>query len=105
MRRPPAELLAYFGPAIGPQAFEVGSVVRAAFVAADAQAGAAFQPLPFDKWLANIYLLAQQSLARLGVSMVYGGEYCTVCDEERFFSYRRDGTTGRMAALIWLAAE
>jgi hypothetical protein len=102
MRRPPAELLAYFGPAIGPQAFEVGSEVRAAFVAANAQAAAAFKPLPSDKWLANIYLLAQQTLGRLGVSAIYGGEYCTVCEEERFFSYRRDGATGRMAALIWL---
>ncbi len=102
MRRPPAELLAYFGPAIGPQAFEVGSEVRAAFVAADAHADAAFKPLPSDKWLANIYLLAQQSLARLGLGAVYGGEFCTVCEEERFFSYRRDGATGRMAALIWL---
>jgi polyphenol oxidase len=102
MRRPPGELLAYFGPAIGPQAFEVGKEVRAAFVAADTQADAAFKPLPADKWLANIYLLAQQSLASLGVNAIYGGEYCTVCEEERFFSYRRDGTTGRMASLIWL---
>ncbi len=105
MRLPPAEMLAYFGPAIGPQAFEVGSEVRAAFVAADAQADAAFTALPSDKWLANIYLLAQQSLARLGVKAIYGGEYCTVCEEERFFSYRRDGTTGRMAALIWREKE
>jgi len=105
MRQPPAELLAYFGPAIGPQAFEVGSEVRNAFVAADAQAADAFKPLPSDKWLANIYLLARQSLGRLGVSAIYGGEYCTVCDEERFFSYRRDGATGRMATLIWLEKE
>jgi hypothetical protein len=102
MRRPPAELLAYFGPAIGPQAFEVGSEVRAAFLGANARADAAFKPLPSDKWLANIYLLAQQHLAGLGVEAIYGGEYCTVCEEERFFSYRRDDATGRMAALIWL---
>jgi len=102
MQRQPAELLAYLGPAIGPLAFEVGNEVRTAFVAADPQADAAFKPLPAANWLANIYLLAQQRLARLGVSTIDGGEYCTVCEEERFFSYRRDGTTGRMAALIWL---
>ena len=98
------EILAYLGPAIGPQAFEVGDEVRAAFVAVDRQAEAAFKPLR-GKWLADIYLLARQRLAALGVNAVFGGNYCTLEDSERFFSYRRDGVTGRMASMIWLAAE
>ena len=100
----PAELLAWLGPAIGPQAFEVGDEVRAAFVGVDGRAEAAFrsagQP---GKWLADLYLLARQRLAALGVSGIYGGDCCTVSDAARFFSYRRDGVTGRMASLIWLA--
>ena len=98
------EILAYLGPAIGPQAFEVGDEVRAAFVDADQQAEAAFKPLR-GKWLADIYLLARQRLARLGVNAVFGGDYCTVGEAERFFSYRRDGVTGRMASMVWLAAD
>lgn len=108
MAVPGVELLAYLGPAIGPQAFEVGGEVRAAFVDAHAQAAAAFKPLPqpvnrSGGWLADIYRLARQRLASLGVEGVYGGEYCTVSQESRFFSYRRDGVTGRMASLIWLS--
>lgn len=105
MSRPASQLLAYLGPAIGPQAFEVGDEVRAAFVTVDAQAATAFKPLPSGKWLADIYLLARQRLAGLGVDKIYGGDYCTVGEKERFFSYRRDGVTGRMATLIWLAAQ
>jgi copper oxidase (laccase) domain-containing protein len=86
-------LLAYLGPAIGPQAFEVGGEVRAAFVDAHAEAAAAFRdakplPQPVNRsggWLADIYLLARQRLARLGVEGVYGGEYCTVSQEKPFF--------------------
>ena len=96
------EILAYLGPAIGPQAFEVGDEVRAAFVDADRQAEVAFKPRG-GKWLANIYLLARQRLAGIGVNGVFGGNYCTVDEAERFFSYRRDGVTGRMASVIWLA--
>ena len=95
-------LMAYLGPAIGPAAFEVGDEVRAAFVAERAQAAAAFTAQPSGKWLADIYLLARQRLETLGVTQVFGGDFCTVNDAERFFSYRRDGRTGRMAALIWL---
>lgn len=98
------EILAYLGPSIGPQAFEVGDEVRAAFVESDRQAEAAFKPLR-GKWLADIYLLARQRLARLGVNAVFGGNYCTVEEAERFFSYRRDGVTGRMASMIWLTAD
>lgn len=99
----PASLLAYLGPAIGPAAFEVGGEVRQAFTAFDPAAAAAFVPGAPGKWLADIYLLARQRLARLGVTRVSGGGFCTRSEGERFFSYRRDGATGRMAALVWLA--
>ncbi|MDP1896342.1 MAG: peptidoglycan editing factor PgeF [Sulfurimicrobium sp.] len=101
----PGEILAWLGPAIGPQAFEVGEDVREVFMAHDPVAASAFMPSAFSgagKWLADIYLLARQRLARAGVTRVYGGEYCTHTDTERFFSYRRDGLTGRMASLVWL---
>lgn len=121
---PGGDVLAYLGPAIGPQAFEVGDDVRTAFVDARAAAAAAFKPLPdlehpdrqsqrsadalqraSGKWLADIALLARQALASVGVEAIYGGGYCTLRQESRFFSYRRDGVTGRMASLIWLATE
>jgi polyphenol oxidase len=102
---PPAQLLAYLGPAIGPQAFEVGAEVRAAFRATDAQAGSAFQPLREGKWLADLFLLGRRSLARCGVERVYGGGLCTYSDPARFYSHRRNPITGRMAAFIWLDNE
>ena len=101
--RPAHELLAWLGPAIGPDAFEVGEEVRAAFLADDPGAGAAFRPSPAGRWLADIYALARRRLARMGVTSVHGGGLCTLNDAERFYSYRRDGRTGRMASLIWLA--
>lgn len=104
MGAPPATLLAYLGPAIGPQAFEVGDEVRGAFAAADAATAAAFAPLPAGKWLADIYRLARLRLAAQGVDRVFGGALCTASDARRFFSYRRDGLTGRMASLIWRAS-
>lgn len=103
MAQPAGELLAYLGPAIGPTAFEVGDEVRQAFVAHSAQASKAFLPAASaGKWLADLYLLARQRLNGVGVNAVYGGHDCTYSDAERFFSYRRDGVTGRMASLIWL---
>ncbi len=100
----PADVIAWLGPAIGPSAFEVGDEVRAAFVAADAAAVTAFMPAGQPgKWLADIYLLARQRLAALGVKAIYGGDCCTVSESSRFFSYRRDGVTGRMGSLVWLA--
>ena len=106
MGRRPAALLAYLGPAIGPEAYEVGAEVREAFIAADRgsdpQAGAAFSPGKPGKFYADLYALARQRLARSGVVRVYGGGYCTYTERERFFSYRRDGATGRMASLIWI---
>ncbi len=101
MQCPPARLMAYLGPAIGPQRFEVGGEVREAFLRNDAQAAVAFSEQADGKFLADIYLLARQRLGKAGVTRIYGGQFCTV-EEHRFFSYRRDKTTGRMAALIWL---
>ncbi|MDN0084721.1 peptidoglycan editing factor PgeF [Crenobacter sp. SG2305] len=99
----PIELMAWLGPAIGPDAFEVGAEVREAFMAHDERAETAFEPIGDGKYLADIYALARQRLNALGVSQVYGGEHCTVLERERFFSYRRDRVTGRMASCIWLA--
>lgn len=99
---PSDDIMAWLGPAIGPQAFEVGDEVRAAFVAHSPAAASAFAPAQAGKWLADLYQLARQRLADCGVTQIYGGEYCTYRDQERFFSYRREGKTGRMASLIWL---
>ena len=95
-------LLAYLGPAIGPTAFEVGSEVREAFIDHDSAAAAAFNVKSDGKWLADLFMLGRQRLAACGVRRVYGGGDCTVADPQRFYSYRRDKITGRMAALIWL---
>lgn len=103
MQMPGSELMAWLGPAIGPAAFEVGDEVRTAFLARDPAAVEAFRPSPQGRWLADIYHLARQRLTAQGVTAIYGGQWCTVSDQARFFSYRRDGQTGRMASLIWLA--
>lgn len=100
---PPESFMAWLGPAIGPQAFEVGAEVREIFMAHDPQAVDAFKPAPTGRWLADIYQLARQRLARQGVTAVYGGGECTYTDAQRFYSFRRDSITGRMASLIWLA--
>lgn len=99
------ELLAWLGPAISAEAFTVGEDVRDAFLSFDPQAAGAFTAGPDGKLQADLYLLARQRLAGLGVAGVYGGHWCTCNDPEHFFSYRRDGVTGRMATLIWLASE
>lgn len=102
----PSTVLVWLGPAIGPLNFEVGSEVRAAFLAHSPEAAAAFVPSSHaNKYLADIYLLARQRLQTAGVTAIYGGDYCTVADPQRFFSYRRDGQTGRQASLIWLSAQ
>jgi len=96
-------LLVWLGPAIGPVQFEVGEEVYRAFVDEDGTAAVAFQLSTKPKtWLADIYRLAALRLQRLGVVKIYGGGYCTYSDRERFYSYRRDKTTGRMASLIWI---
>ncbi|MEQ4544710.1 MAG: laccase domain-containing protein, partial [Pantoea agglomerans] len=97
----PQNIMAWLGPAIGPQAFEVGPEVREAFMEKDAQAESAFRPVA-GKYMADIYQLARQRLANVGVQHVYGGDRCTFTEEHDFFSYRRDRTTGRMASFIWL---
>lgn len=100
---PPHRLRAWLGPAIGPQAFEVGEEVRAAFVAADPAAATAFVPgAAPGKWLADLFLLARQRLRAAGVTRVSGGGVCTVATPQSFYSYRRDGLTGRFASLVWL---
>jgi YfiH family protein len=101
---PAGEALAWMGPAIGPDAFEVGPEVRAAFVQADAAAAAAFRAHTPGKFMADLYLLARMRLARAGVTRVFGGGYCTRSDGARFFSYRRVQKSGRMGAFIWLSA-
>ncbi|MEL5848995.1 MAG: peptidoglycan editing factor PgeF [Candidatus Igneacidithiobacillus chanchocoensis] len=101
MQVEPAQILVYLGPAIGPAAFEVGPEVRECFVAQDVGAREAFRPGVGDRYWADIYALARLRLQRLGVGAVHGGEHCTVTEAGRFFSYRRDGCTGRMASLIW----
>ena len=102
----PGELLAWLGPCIGPQAFEVGEDVRQAFVAVDPAAAACFSALRPGKWLADLPALARQRLQAAGVRAIYGNDgslaWCTVSQPARFFSFRRDGVCGRMAAAIAL---
>lgn len=106
MAIPACEILAWLGPAIGPHAFEVGADVRAQFIAHDQQASLAFQPQA-NKWRCDLYLLATQRLNKRGVRQIYGGgvnaDFCTYSDADRFYSFRRDNVTGRMATLIWLS--
>lgn len=102
MQVPGGRLMAWLGPAIGPQAFEVGAEVRATFVGHDPASAVAFAPHG-DKYLADIYALARLRLAAQGVTQVWGGDLCTYSDPQRFYSYRRDGRTGRMVSLIWLS--
>jgi YfiH family protein len=105
----PHKLMAWLGPAIGPHAFEVGAEVRATFLEHDGDAADAFLPLPMgegrcegEKYHADIYLLARQRLNALGITRISGGTLCTYHQKDKFFSYRRDGVTGRMGTFIWL---
>ncbi|MCU0805246.1 MAG: peptidoglycan editing factor PgeF [Burkholderiales bacterium] len=100
----PSRVVAWLGPAIGQGAFEVGDEVRETFVAQDVGAGSAFTRGKPGKWQADLETLARRRLAAAGVGEIHGGGYCTFTDSERFFSFRRDGRTGRMATLIWLEA-
>ncbi|MGH8302933.1 MAG: peptidoglycan editing factor PgeF [Steroidobacteraceae bacterium] len=101
MNTPPGKLLAWMGPAIGQAHFEVGEEVRDAFLAADAGAAAAFIANERGRWQCDLYALARRRLGALGLTSIQGGGWCTYADSARFFSYRRDGRCGRMAALIW----
>jgi YfiH family protein len=103
---PPEQIIAWMGPAIGPQAFEVGDEVRQAFCEFDPVAAEAFVAIPSEtnekKWLADVYQLARRRLAVVGVTAVYGGGRCTFTEADDFFSFRRDGKAGRMASLVWV---
>lgn len=99
---PADRLVAFLGPAIGAARYEVGPEVREVFVSRDPAATAAFAPGRPGKYSADLYLLARQRLAKTGIMAVFGGGYCTYSEVDRFFSYRRDGPTGRMASLIWI---
>jgi YfiH family protein len=98
------ELCAWLGPAIGPKKFEVGEDVWTAFCAIDRAAATAFVPVPNQpgKYLADLYALARQALAQVGVSAISGGDQCTVSQPQDYFSFRRDQQCGRMASLIWI---
>ena len=102
-----SKIIAWLGPCIGPEAFEVGPEVRAAFVSHDARAAACFKALATGKWLCDLQGLARQRLQALGVTQIFGNDgsaaWCTVSNPSRFFSHRRDRVSGRMAACIWLA--
>jgi YfiH family protein len=99
-----ADLLAWLGPAIGPNHFEVGDEVRALFIEKDAEAATCFKPSPSQRWMADLYALARLRLKKQHVTAIYGGEHCTYSEQEHFFSYRRDGQdTGRMASVIWIS--
>ena len=107
------DLCAWLGPAISADAYEVGGEVRDALLKRNSEAEACFEPSPNEaltdagrrRWLADLYGLARRQLRSVGVTSIYGGTFCTYEDEERFYSYRRDGQTGRMASLIWLEAS
>lgn len=101
----PSQILAWLGPAIGARVFEVGPEVRQAFLVGHPDAAAAFVPSPYrlKHYMADLYRLATQRLQQAGVEQVFGGNFCTLTDEERFYSFRRDGQqSGRMASVIWL---
>ncbi len=99
---PPAQLVAWMGPTIGQHNFEVGDDVRDAFMKTDSMAASAFVRNGRNRWQCDLYALAQQRLNAAGITMIYGGGWCTFAEPDRFFSYRRDGQCGRMAALIWM---
>lgn len=103
MDTPAERILAWLGPAIGPAEYEVGEEVRGAFLERDAQAGSAFQATRPGHWHLDLYAVARQRLAALGIARVFGGGFSTAADPARFFSYRRDKASERMAAAIWLA--
>jgi YfiH family protein len=105
MAHPAGQIMAWLGPAIGPESFEVGDEVQLAFVKDLPESICAFRSLGQGKWLADLYQLARLRLQRAGVTQIFGGGLNTYCDSNRFYSYRRDGVTGRMASLIWIAEK
>lgn len=104
LQQPADQLMVWLGPAIGATAFEVGEEVREVFVRDLQSTEAAFSPTRPGHYLADIYQLARLRLSRIGIDDVYGGDYCTWTDADHFYSYRRDGKTGRQASMIWIQA-
>ena len=102
LRSDPSRTIAWMGPTIGPEAFEVGPEVREAFLATDPGAEEAFRAHPPGKYLADLYRLARRRLERAGVAAIGGGDFCTYRESDRFFSYRREKRSGRMGAFIWI---
>ena len=102
MHSTPVEVLAWLGPAAGPQAYEVGEEVRDAFVGRDARATDAFLPTRPGHWLMDMYALARQRLGAIGIVDIYGGGRCTISEPQHFFSHRRDQRSGRMASIVWM---
>jgi len=102
METAPENTMAWLGPAISQDEFEVGDEVRAAFLAKQPQAASAFIPGQNGKWYADLYALARLRLNALGIRRIHGGDSCTYRERDRYFSYRRDGATGRMGTFIWL---
>lgn len=102
MRTPPDQLVAWLGPAAGPQAYEIGTEVFEAFTARDGRARMAFVPTRPGHWRVDLYMLARQRLLDAGMTDVHGGGLCTISDPSRFFSHRRDGRSGRIATLAWI---
>jgi YfiH family protein len=103
MRSPAPDLVAWLGPAAGPAAYEIGEEVREAFVSRDPGAASAFIATRPGHWRVDLYALARRRLAACGVTRVHGGDRCTISEPAGFFSHRRDGRSGRMATLAWLA--
>ena len=102
MRTPPDQLVAWLGPAAGPQAYEIGTEVFEAFTARDGRARMAFVPTRPGHWRVDLYKQARQRLLDAGMTDVHGGGLCTISDPSRFFSHRRDGRSGRIATLAWI---
>ena len=99
---PAHQLIAWLGPTIGQDHFEVGDEVRAAFTSHDPDAASSFEANARGRWQCDLYTLARRRLIALGIRDIFGGGWCTYADADRFFSYRRDGQCGRMAALVWM---
>ena len=104
MHAPADDLMAWLGPAAGSQAYEIGEEVFDAFVSRDAQAESAFVATRPGHWRVDLYALARQRLAALGITRIYGGDLCTISEPQRFYSHRRDARTGRIATVIWMDA-
>ncbi|MDR6843102.1 peptidoglycan editing factor PgeF [Pseudoxanthomonas sacheonensis] len=104
MHSPARELIAWLGPAAGPQAYEIGAEVFDAFVSQDENVASAFVATRLGHWRVDLYALARQRMAKLGIVRVHGGDLCTISDPQRFYSHRRDARTGRMATVVWMQA-